>query len=218
METFLPIILGAGLAIAMVIEWSSRPRSRAWRALRQMKSLPIAQIKDGVPARITGTVSALGTTMTAPIGKRPCIGFRLEIVRMAGQHASTNVIRREDCGPFVIADESGKATIEGAVLLGIDWEHDWSELPQDCYGVLERAGVQTDGLFFRKRFVFRQALLQAGDRVSACGLAYFEPDPTAPAVGLREPALRPHLRGTKRALIAVGDAGPLRHLVDLIKR
>jgi len=217
METFLPIILGAGLAIAMVIEWSSRPRSRAWRALRQMKSLPIAQIKDGVPARITGTVSALGTTMTSPIGKRPCIGFRLEIYRVASRHRPI-VMRREDCGPFVIADESGKATVEGSVLLGIDWEHDWSELPQHDYGVLEAAGVQTEGVFFRKRFVFRQALLQAGDRVSACGFAYFEPDPTAPAVGLREPALRPHLRGTKREQIAVGDAGPLGQLVNLITR
>ncbi len=206
METFLPIILGAGLAIVMVIEWSSRPRTRAWAALRRMKNTPIAQVKDGVPARITGTVSALGGTMRSPIGERPCIGFRLEIDRVAGRRRP-NVMRREDCRPFVVADESGKATIEGPVLLGVEWEHDWSELPQEWYGVLEAAGVETDGLFFRTRFVFRQALLQPGDRVSACGVAYFEPDPSAPAVGLREPALRPHLRGTKRDLIAVGDAG-----------
>jgi len=209
METFLPIILGAGLAIAMVIEWSSRPRSRAWAALRSMKSMPIVHIKDGAPARITGTVSALSGMMTSPIGKRSCIGFRLEIARVAGGRRP-NVLRREDCAAFVVADESGKATIEGPVLLGVEWEHDWSELPREWYGVLEAAGVSTDGLFFRTRFLFRQALLQVGDRVSACGSAYFEPDPTAPAVGLREPALRPHLRGTKRDLIAVGDAGPLK--------
>jgi hypothetical protein len=208
METFLPIILGAGLAIAMAVEWSSRPRSRAWAALRRMKNITIAQVKDGVPARITGTVSALGTTMTSPIGERPCIGFRLEIERVAGRRRP-NVMRREECRPFAIADASGKATIEGPVLLGVEWEHDWSELPQQWYGVLEAAGVLTEGLFFRRRFNFRQALLQPGDRVSACGVAYLEPDPTAPAVGLREPALRPHLRGTKRDQIAVGDAGPL---------
>jgi len=206
METFLPIILGAALAVVMSIEWSSRPRTRAWRALRQMKNMPIAHIKDGAPARITGTVSALGKTLTSPIGEKPCVGFRLEIERLTGKRG-TNVMRREECGPFVMADESGKATVEGQVLLGIEWEHDWSDLPQEWYGVLEAAGVLTDGLFFRKRFVFRQALLQPGDRVSACGFAYFEPDPTAPTVGLREPALRPHLRGTKREQVAVGDAG-----------
>jgi len=206
METVLPIILGAALAVVMSIEWSSRPRTRAWRALRQMKNMPIAHIKDGAPARITGTVSALGKTLTSPIGEKPCVGFRLEIERLTGKRG-TNVMRREECGPFVMADESGKATIEGQVLLGIEWEHDWSDLPQEWYGVLEAAGVLTDGLFFRRRFVFRQALLQPGDRVSACGFAYFEPDPTAPAVGLREPALRPHLRGTKREQVAVGDAG-----------
>jgi hypothetical protein len=206
MENVLPILLAIGLAVVMVHEWSSRPRTRAWRALRQMTNIPIAEVKDGARVRITGTVSALGSTMAAPIGQKPCIGFRLEIERL-DRRGQPTVFRSEDCTAFTIADESGEATVEGPFLFGLDWEHDWTNLPSRWFGILERAGIGTEGLFFRRRFAYRQALLRPGDRVSACGVAFCEPEPAKPPVDLRSPALRPHLRGTKRDLIAIGDAG-----------
>jgi hypothetical protein len=205
-ETVLPFLLAAGLAVLMGLEWSSRKRVRAWRALRQAPHMLIAQVKDGSIARITGTAGALGTLKTAPIGGAACLGYRLEIGALKGR-AQSVVLRREACEPFAIADESGKATVDGPVLFGLDFESDWSELPDDGYALLEAAGVATVGTFFRIHFSFRQALLEPGDRVSACGLAFLEPDPTQPTVGMREPALRPHLRGTtKTDCVAVADA------------
>jgi hypothetical protein len=217
METVLPVLVAIGLVIAMRLDWLSRPRTRAWRALRRTKNTSIAEVKDGVPARITGTVRVLDETMKSPVGKTTCIGFRLEI-EQTDQRRRPNVLRREDCRAFVIADDSGAATIEGPVLLGVDWEDDWSVLPQHAYGLLEAAGVITEGLLFRKRYMFRQALLVPGDRVSACGVAFCEPDPTAPPVAMRAPALRPHLRGTKRDRVAVADVGPIGDVVKLITR
>jgi hypothetical protein len=204
-ETVLPFVFAAGLAVLMGLEWSSRKRVRAWRALRRAPHLLVAQVKDGAPARITGTASALGKLRTAPIGGASCLGYRVEIGVLKGR-AQSVVLRKEECEPFAIADESGKATVEGPILFGLDFEDDWSELPEDAYALLEKAGVATVGTFFRIRFSYRQALLEPGDRVSACGLAFLEPDPTQPSVGMRGPALRPHLRGTKRDSVAVADA------------
>jgi hypothetical protein len=204
METLVPILVAAGLVLVMGIEWSFRPRTRARRALRRTKNMSIAEIKDGAPARITGIVSALGETMTAPIGEKPCIGFRLEIQVLA--RGSPIVMRREECGGFAITDESGEATVDGPVLFGLDWENGWSVVQQRWYGVLKAAGVTTQGLIFRRRFAYRQALLEPGDLVSACGVAFFEPDPTASAVDTRSPSLRPHLRGTGKDRVAVADA------------
>jgi hypothetical protein len=211
METVFPILLAVGLVVAVGIEWSLRPRTRAWRALRRTKNIPIAAIKDGAPARITGTVSAIGKMMTAPIGEKTCIGFRLEIQRI-DRRGTPIVLRREDCRAFAIIDQSGEATIDGPFLFGLDWENGWSVLQQQWYEVLESAGVLTEGMFFRRRFAYRLALLEPGDPVTACGVAYLEADPTQPAADTRSPALRPILRGTKRELVAVADVRG-RHVV-----
>lgn len=205
METVLPLILGAGLALVMHVVWSRQLRTRALRALRQMTNVSIADVKDGAPARITGMVSVLDETLKTPVGQRACVGFRLEVERIDGARRTT-VLRRQECRAFAVADESGQAVIEGRVLLGLQWKHDWSVLPESWYGMLEAAGVVTEGLFFRRRFAFRQAALEPGDRITACGIAFFEPDPSAPAVGLRAPALRPHFRGTKSQPVALAEA------------
>ena len=208
METVVPILFAAGLAILIGLEWAKRPRVRAWRALRQRKNIPIADIKDGAPARITGVVSAVGKMMTAPIGKRACIGFRLEIQRL-DRRAAAIVLRRQECGAFAITDESGEATVDGPFLFGLEWEKGWSVLPQQLYDILRSAGVLTEGLLFRRRFAYRQALLEPGDFVSACGVGFVEPDPSRTPEDTRAPALRPHLRGTKTEQVAVADVfGP----------
>lgn len=192
----------------MGVEWSLRRRTRAWRALRRAPHLLIAHVQNGASARITGTVSAIANERTSPVEGTPCVGFRLEIARREGR-GQTIVMRREECDPFAIGDETGKATVEGLVLFALDWERDWSELPESGYALLEAAGVITEGIFFRRRFIYREALLEPGDRVSACGLAFLEPDPTQPAVDMREPALRPHLRGSRQERVAVVDAADL---------
>src|SRR6476469_2932709 len=148
--------------------------------LREMKNVSIADVKDGAPARITGRVGVLDETLTSPVGERPCVAFRLEIATLA-QGRQQIVLRRDEHRAFAVADQSGQATIEGTVLVGLDWEHDWSALPPRYYDMLEAASVEMEGAFFRRRFAYRQALIEAGDRVSACSLAFFEPDPTAPA-------------------------------------
>jgi hypothetical protein len=203
-ETVLPFLfVAAALAVMIGVDRLS-PKSRASRAIRRAPHRLIADVVNGAPARITGAVRALGQTMKAPIGETACIGFRIEIARLVGRTPMT-VIRGDECPPFAMADESGTATVDGPMLLGLDWEDGWSPLPEREFALLDAAGVSREGSLFPDRFVFRQALLRSGDRVTASGVAFLEADPSLPTIEMRAPAVRPHLRGTNADPVAVVD-------------
>jgi hypothetical protein len=201
----LPILLLAGIALVKGVAWWIEPRSYARWALKRAKNTPIAELKQGQWARISGVVSSIAPTAASPIGGHDCIGFRLEVKRIDRQVLPV-VLEKEICGAFSISDDTGKADVEGPFLLGLDFEHDWVIVPSERHAYLEAAGVRTHGMLFRHGLAFREAVIAPGDRVSVLGLATFESDPSEPAAGLRAPAFRAHLTGSKAEPVIVADA------------
>ena len=115
------IVIGASCCSQALRGQSTR--RPALSALRRAKNTPIAELKHGEWARVTGVVSAAAPTLTSPIGEDECIGFRLEVTRPDQNILSTSspvstVLRRETCQPFSISDETGKAHVDGPFCSG----------------------------------------------------------------------------------------------------
>jgi len=195
------LVIG-GILLLAGVAWAIGPANHALAALRRAKDTPIAELKHGEWARVTGVATAAAPTLTSPIGEDECIGFRIEVTGPDQNVLSTvihntvsTVMRRETCQPFSISDETGKAHVDGPFVLGLDFGA-FIAVPEDRHGVLEEAGVPIAGILFDKRIAYREVLLRPGDRISIFGLVFLEPDPTVPAAGLRSPPLVARIQGS----------------------
>jgi hypothetical protein len=199
------VVVAAGLLI-QTYRWWSGPRGRARRALGRIERVPIAELEHGVWAKVTGVVSPLERTLTSPIGQHACLGYRLEVEQMTGRTYPL-VLELEECVAFSIADDTGRADVDGPFLLGVDFPSERLTVPRRSLGVLTGAGIETSGIFLERRFVYREALLRPGDRVSVMALVTVELDPTVRPEGFRSPPLAARLRGTVKQPIFIADSG-----------
>jgi len=71
-----------------------------------------------------------------------------------------------------------------------------------CLEFLEQIGVRAD----HTHSAVRETVLKPGDRVTVFGLAFLEPDATAPSTGFRSPPLVRHLRGQGQRPVMLGPA------------
>jgi hypothetical protein len=177
----------------------------ARRVLAPLANTPIAEIKNGEWAKVTGVVSMRAPLLASPIAEQECIGFRLDVERVDG--GDPTVFERQACGAFTISDDTGQLHVDGPFLLGLESRGDWSTMRQRLLALLDAAGVPTLQLASYRGFAFREALLQPGDRVSVFRLAFLEPDSAAPAAGFRSPPLVLRMRGSVSRLIVVTDLG-----------
>jgi hypothetical protein len=199
------IVIG-GILLSVGVAWATDPANYALSALRRAKNTPIAKLKHGAWARVTGVVSAVAPMLTSPIGEVDCIGFRLEVT--GPDEGMQSVMRREACQPFSIADETGKAHVDGPFYLGLDFGRSIT-VPEYRHSFLEEAGVPTSGILFDRSFAYQEVLLRPGDRFSVFGLVFLEPDPTVPAAGLRSPPLVARIQGSDdQPIIVARAAGP----------
>ena len=205
MEATFPAVALVVAVVIMAYALWLQARRRARRLLGRLANTPIAEIKNGEWAKITGVVSIRAPLLTSPIAERECIGFRLDVERVDGTHST--VFERQACGAFTIADDTGQLHVDGPFLLGLDAQGDWSTMRPRLLALLDAAGVPTLQLASCRGFAFREALLQPGHWVSVLGLAFLEPDPAAPAAGFRSPSLVMGMRGSASQPIVVTDVG-----------
>ena len=181
------------------------PRKRARRALEGVRDTPIRDLADGSRARVTGTVAPLHALQPSPVDQRPCIGFRLVVgtaIRGDPSNGFSQVLTRESCQPFSIADETGTAIVEGPFMIGLDVDDSsWTDLPPTLFKLLEDAGVPSSLTNFR----FSEAFLLPGDRVTVLGTVavVFHP---AGEPRLREPPMRSRIVGTDQTPVILRDA------------
>ncbi|HEY7371415.1 MAG TPA: hypothetical protein VIF57_04495 [Polyangia bacterium] len=197
------LVLAAFIAVGILLDWTNR-RSRDRRTLARARTAPIAAAKDGAWALVTGTLEAVGPAMTSPVGGETCIGFRLE-VRPAGEDESP-VWTKEDAGAFSVADRTGTMHVEGPLRIVVEQKDDWARMAREDLDLLEEADVRTTGLLGDPTFEYREWLLQPGDLVSVFGLVFLEPDPAAPAAGLRAAPLIRRMRGSAERPLLVQPA------------
>lgn len=198
------IVVGGALAIQAAF-WQAQPRTRGRRLLRKARNVPIAEIKDGEWVKVTGLAHAIGSVGPSLMGRRPCIGFQVEVQRL-DRNSSAIVLRQESCPAFTITDGTGTVQVDGPFLFAIDWD-EWSIVTAERLRILRECGVAAQGLIFWRRFAYREGIIRPGDPVTVLGLASFEPDPMEPPTDLRSPALKIHLRGSGNQRVILADAG-----------
>jgi len=201
MATFPIFALAAALLILGYAWWSQPPR-RARRALRGKAVAAITAVRHGDWVKITGTVSALAPMLTSPVREQECIGFRLDVERVDGNAPVT--FKRQACGVFAVADDTGFVRVEGPFLLGLAAQGDFSTMRPRLLDLLEASGAPHLQLASYRGFAFREALLRPGDRVTVFGLTFLEPDPTEHAVRSSPLVLR--MRGSGRQPVVVASA------------
>jgi hypothetical protein len=202
MATF-PIFALVAAALILGYAWWSQPPRRARRLLERESSRAIADIRHGDWAKVTGAVSALSPPLTSPIHEQECIGFRLDVERVDGR--SPIAFKRQVCGAFAIADDTGMVRVEGPFLLGLAADGDWATMRPRLLDLLEAAGAPHLGLASYRGFAFREAVLKPGDRVTVFGLTFLEPDATEHAVRSSPLVLR--MRGSAGQPVIVARAG-----------
>ena len=184
---------------------SRRPRDLARREFARTRDTPIADIKDGERASVTGIVGAVASAMRSPIGGETCVAFRLE-VRRAGEDDdnSSLTLAKDDGGAFSITDATGTMQVEGPFLVVFDPKNDWTMIPPEDLDFLEEEGVRTTGILDTTEYLYREWLLRPGDQVSVRGLAFLQLDPTSASPGFRSPPIVLCMRGSAQAPIIVG--------------
>jgi hypothetical protein len=165
------------------------------REIDRREPTAIAALQEGEPAKIQGAVAAREPLLTSPVSGRACVGYRISI-----RKGQTLVVRREEWPPFLVADDTGTAAVEGpfSILLDPD-DGAWANLPASVYTLLEEANVPLD-----KEFRFQETLLEPGDRVSVVGRPSLEIDPAGRG-SFRAPPRLYVLRGSEAEPIAVID-------------
>jgi len=188
------VVLLVGMAIYGVVRWWNDPRRRARELLGYEENIPIGSVRDGQWVKVTG--SPAGPVVRSPVGGVACIGFRLQVVRVANQSWST-ILDQEFCPPFTITDDTGTAEVDGPFQFAIVWADDeYSRVKKDGLETLQQFGVDTRRNWLTgPEFRYREAWLQPGVRVTVFGRASVETDPIERPRELRSPA-KIHLRGS----------------------
>jgi hypothetical protein len=147
------------------------------RAIAERETVAIGALAEGGPVKIRGIASAREPLLVSPLSGRSCIGYRITIERLG--HGGSPVVRRESWPSFFIADDTGKAAVEGPFSIRLDSDSGgWANLPPSVFALLEEAKVPVVGRFGGvEEFQFHETLLQVGDRVSVVGRPSFRVDP-----------------------------------------
>ena len=206
----LQIVAGVSVLATYAIRRWANPSKMARRSMSQVPPTPIAQLAEGERSRVCGVVEAAGPTITSPVDREACIGFRLLIERgKAGRGGEywLPVVSRQACQPFRIRDDTGEATVEGPFRIGLDVDDGgWAGLPPEVYAILDEEKVSMKPGFGGGDYQFRfsQALLKPGDRISVLGRASQKVDPTISTGGRAAPLVW-HFQGSDDEPVVLAD-------------
>jgi hypothetical protein len=203
------VALGLPL-IGYALAWWLQPKRRARRELERAHGKHLGELRDGDRVRVTGVARRLKETLISPVTGRACIGFRFVIEASTMGADWMVVVHRSSCAAFGIVEDGVEATVEGPFLFGLDFDDRgdvWANLSPGLFGVLEDAKIPLSGSFgSEKEFRFREAVLQAGDRIMVLGPASIEIDRAGTRENFRGPPLRRVIRGGAGEPVVIADA------------
>ena len=187
----LVVVVAAGLSpLLLLAEGRFRAARRRWRRREvwRARRVPIADLEHGQRAKVTGgIVAGRDPMMTAPIGDDECIGYRI-VESVKDRDTDRVVMDKGACGAFILRDDTGKARVDGALLVEVE--------PREGFrwhlGTTERRGYQR--------------LLKPGDRVTVFGRALLEADPDGTSMAVRSPPLMARCSGSKGDPVIIVDA------------
>jgi hypothetical protein len=182
------------------------PRNRARRALEGVRDARIRELTAGTWSRVTGRVASLQALQPSPVDQRSCIGFRLVVetaIRGDPSNGFRQILTRESCQAFSIADETGTAIVEGPFTIGLDVDDSsWTDLPPALFKLLDDAGVAPNLTNLR----FSETFLLPGDLVTVLGAVSVEIHPQGERSGFRDPPTRRRISGKDGTPVLLRDA------------
>lgn len=177
------VILGV---VALVTGWMSES-ARLARALRDAPRATVAELREGVAARLVGTVGAQ-ETLSAPLTGRVCVAYVVLVEERISTGKSSRWVDRirEIKGvTFSLDDGTGKAMVDaGRAKLLVEMDStSRSGTFDDATPVeaafLSRHGMNSQGWFFNKTLRYTEGVIEPGERVAVMGRGVREPDPDA---------------------------------------
>lgn len=183
----------------------------ARKMLEQAPFTPIAAMEENVLGRIRGTVLPfrdLGV-LIAPVSGRSCVGYLLHVQRL--HFGVTQHWGERWAAPFVMLDDGQRAVVDPAyAYLRVRYEpvatrYGFAGCTDVEQALLTRLGVPRDG-FHRvpPQYVFQEARIEPGHRVTVYGSGVREPDPQAdPSMYRGGPPTRLMVSGSPNNPIAV---------------
>jgi hypothetical protein len=204
------IALLEGLAIAsgpagvVLVHWYREARQRIHRKLARVPRVPIAELRESTPVRITGVVKPLASWVASPIHNRGCVFYRATIeVRYTRWVAHAD----EQHGvPFVIEDETGYAIVEPLAAELVTNDHRF--LPAFNPDPVLDTFLLRHGIHSKDNVRVCERRIDVGTRITVIGTAQRERDPLAPPQeGYRaEHATCWRFASSKRYPLVVSDA------------
>lgn len=175
------------IMIVLVVAWilmqvfsAARRRKRLMAATPRT---PIAHATGGL-TKLQGRLAHCWPPLQAPISGRPCAVYQVKVFTY--ERNREDLLIHEIRGqPFLLHDESGRALVrydeQTAVILKRD-VRDTSRMMKDptpaMLTLLQRHGVSPNRIFGMNRALrYDEAILEAGELVTAHGVAHREPDP-----------------------------------------
>ena len=192
----------------------------------------IARARMGEVVKIVGRLRATATPFTAPLTGATCVWYRTVAQTWDGFLYSPRRIIEHKWQDFFVDDDSGSALVrmQGAEVsleeMRAGWCYEppapWDERGAATENVRRFLATHGFDLHYHRRSIlermlseapkkrgarYREVVLREGDTVAVLGKAVQEPDPTAAAVGFRQPALRVVLGEVPDAAIVSNEPG-----------
>lgn len=190
------------------------------RRLRAAHPWPVAELREGLHGRITGTVKILdGATVQSTLTDRRCVYCEVEIIQQGGvtdTYAQRLLGIDRKSVPFLIAEHGHHALIDPtfAQLLVTstrveETADSYAALAESQRALLEKLGRDRVALQMPGRIRFTETIVAIGSVVAIAGTAARESDPLAMMErGYRDDQTRSRLMGSKQLPLLIGDPPP----------
>lgn len=176
-------LAGVGFGI-----WWFSSHQIGMRRLQQVPTVPIAEAKEGVLVKVTGTLSPVGeAALEGPLTGRRCVGYVIEVKERMRSGANVNwetIVTKEDAVTFAIEDASGSALVKapGAHLVLVRDGHVRSgtvdENSERAQAFLMAQGTPSENVLRKKKaFRYEEGVLEPGEEVSVLGFGTWEEGP-----------------------------------------
>lgn len=199
-------VLGVAASIVGSVLWWSRARVTG-RRLARLPRTSIGEARSGSLVKVVGRARLGDRRLRAPLSGRPCACWEIVIEARPPDPLQHRVLFSEArATDFYLEDRSGRARVDmsrGGVLLVADMTVELADRDPRRDQVLSRFGLLNDREL--SHMYCREAVVEEGETVLACGVGHWEADPLGVGGGYREAPQILVLSAPGRAAVVVSD-------------
>jgi hypothetical protein len=196
-------VVAAG--IVPIVAWWRSPSRRARRLLARVAEQSLGAVGDGERVRVRGVAVRATGNLEAPFTRRKCLGF-LAIVEEQRNGTWNEILRIEECLPFIVAIDGFEARVEGPFFVGLDIDARGDALSPPIRETIRAHGVTLSAWGWTLPLRFHESALEENDQIWVLGRASVVVDPRGQRQALRGLPIVRVFKGTAREPVVVADA------------